>query len=155
MHAICPISMSSLCSQDRDSQYNYQFNMLLRFHWETTQYINIICYFFCLRNIHTLYEYNICSCFLLKRPCIAIYIGHGNGKTFRSIRPCMQDQVFKFCHCTSVKVHVIVYNLLKIYCINSNMQKRAILSKTIVSRPCYYMLPWRTQFQLIDMVVDS
>jgi hypothetical protein len=58
-----------------------------------------------------------------------------------SLETSMQDKVFQLCHCTSaVKVHVIEYNLLKIYCINSNMQNRAILSKTtVVSRPCYYM----------------
>jgi hypothetical protein len=56
-----------------------------------------------------------------------------------SLETSMQDQVCQLCHWTSVKVHVVVYNLLMIYCINSNMQNRAILSKTIVSRPCYYI----------------
>ena len=83
----------------------------------------------------------ICSCFLLKRPCIAIY--RARDRKDLSLETSIEDQVFQVCHWTSVKVHVIVYNLLKIYCINSNMQNRAILSKTIVSnsRPCYYMLP--------------
>jgi hypothetical protein len=52
-----------------------------------------------------------------------------------SLQTSMQDQVFQFSHWTSVTVHVIVYKLLKIYCINSSMQNRAILSKLLFLDP--------------------
>ena len=93
--------MSFLCSHfSRSRLAIYQFNMLLLcFHWETMQYINMICYFsfqettyitrewgdpyinniICYRsfvlNTHPIYNYNIiCHCFVFNKPCNISYI---------------------------------------------------------------------------------